>query len=115
MDDFGVKFVGKEHAEHLEMVLEKYYKITVDWEGKKYVGIDLKWDYQKRTLDTSAKGYVEQALHKIQHKKPTKPQDAPAKAIPIQYGVKVKKTTNRYYTKIVRRGNQSNSGDSRNV
>ena len=40
-----------------------YYKITVDWEGKKYVGIDLKWDYQIMTLDTSVQGYVEQALH----------------------------------------------------
>ena len=34
VDDFGVKFVGKEHAEHLKMTLEQYYKITVDWEGK---------------------------------------------------------------------------------
>jgi len=92
VDDFGVKFVDKEHAEHLKMVLEQYYKITVDWEGEKYVGIDLKWNYQKRTLDTSVKGYVEQALHKAQHKKPSKPQDAPSKAIPIQYGAKVQKT-----------------------
>ena len=69
VDDFGVKFVGKEHADHLKMVLEQYYKITVDWEGEKYVGIDLKWDYQRRNLDTSVNGYVEQALHKVQHKK----------------------------------------------
>ena len=92
VDDFGVKFVDEANAEHLKMVLEKYYDITVDWEGKKYVGIDLKWDYQKRTVDTSVNGYVEEALHKVQHKKPTKPQDAPAKAIPIQYGAKVQKT-----------------------
>ena len=52
----------------------------------------MKWDYQKRTLDTSVQGYVEQALHKVQHKKPNKPQHAPAKAIPIQYGAKVQKT-----------------------
>ena len=30
VDDFGVKFVGKEHAEHLKKVLEHYYDITVD-------------------------------------------------------------------------------------
>jgi len=35
---------------------------------------------------------VEQALHKVQHKKPSKPQDAPTKAIPIQYGAKVQNT-----------------------
>ena len=35
---------------------------------------------------------MEQALHKIHHKKPGKPQDAPVKAILIQYGAKVQKT-----------------------
>ena len=58
----------------------------------KYVGTDLKWDYHKRTVDRSVSGYVEQTLHKVQHKKPTKLQDAPAKAILIQYGAKVQKT-----------------------
>ena len=91
VNNFGVKFVGKAHAEYLKMVLEEYYKITVDWEGEKYVGIILKWDYQRRTLDTIVNGYVEQVLHKVQHKKSSKPQDAPAKAIPIQYGAKVQK------------------------
>ncbi len=42
VDNFDVKFVGEEHAKHLIMVLEKCYDITVDWDGKKYVGIDLK-------------------------------------------------------------------------
>ena len=31
VDSFGVNYIGKEHAEHLKMVLEQYYKITVDW------------------------------------------------------------------------------------
>ena len=26
---------------------EKYHNITEDWEGNKYAGIDLKWDYEK--------------------------------------------------------------------
>ena len=34
---------------------------------------------------------MEQALHKVQHKKPNKSHDAPAKEIPIQYGAKVQK------------------------
>ena len=26
---------------------EKYQNITEDWDGKKYAGIELKWDYEK--------------------------------------------------------------------
>ena len=49
VDDFGVEYVGKQHTEHLATIYKKYYNITEDWEGKKYAGIDLKWDYEKRT------------------------------------------------------------------
>ncbi|KAL7478346.1 LOW QUALITY PROTEIN: hypothetical protein ACHAW6_006995, partial [Cyclotella cf. meneghiniana] len=36
VDDFGIKYVGKETAQFLIDVLQKYYTISVDWEGKKY-------------------------------------------------------------------------------
>ena len=45
VDDFGVKFVGDQHANHLKSTLEKYYDITVDWSGSKYIGIALELDY----------------------------------------------------------------------
>ena len=35
VDDFGVKYEGNEHAQHLVDVLESFYDISVDWEGKK--------------------------------------------------------------------------------
>ena len=41
VDDFGIKYVGKQNALHLLKTLEKYYKITADRKGKKFVGIDL--------------------------------------------------------------------------
>ena len=41
VDDFGVEYVGKQHAEHLANILKKYHNITEYWEGKKYAGIDL--------------------------------------------------------------------------
>jgi hypothetical protein len=31
VDDFGVKYVGKEHAMHLKTVLESYYPLSTDW------------------------------------------------------------------------------------
>jgi hypothetical protein len=41
VDDFGVKYVGKEHALHLKHVLEEHYQLTCDWDGHQYMGITL--------------------------------------------------------------------------
>ena len=43
VDDFGVKYVGHEHAIHLKDTLEQHYKVTNDWRGKWYIGIALDW------------------------------------------------------------------------
>ena len=45
-DDFGVKYVGEEHAQHLKNTLEAHYKLTCDWTGTRYIGITLDWDYK---------------------------------------------------------------------
>jgi hypothetical protein len=42
VDDFGVKYIGKEHAEHLRDVIDSKYKVTTDWSGKLYLSIQLK-------------------------------------------------------------------------
>ena len=34
VDNFGVKYVGEEHAEHLMSVLRESYTITHDWKGE---------------------------------------------------------------------------------
>jgi hypothetical protein len=39
VNDFGVKYVGKEHAMHLISILNENYKISEDWSGSKYIGI----------------------------------------------------------------------------
>ena len=54
--DFSVEYVGKQHADHLATILKKYHNITKDWEGKKNSGIDLKWDYEKRTCRETTDG-----------------------------------------------------------
>ena len=45
VDDFGVKYVGEEHANHLISVLSEHYVVKKDWKGEKYCGITLDWDY----------------------------------------------------------------------
>ena len=42
VNDFGVKYSGKEHALHLKAALEDKYKLTTYWEGKVYIEIALK-------------------------------------------------------------------------
>jgi hypothetical protein len=50
VDDFGVKYVGKEHADHLIACNKEKYKLTKDWTGDLYCGINLKWDFIKPWL-----------------------------------------------------------------
>ncbi len=59
VDDFGVKFVGKEHADHLiASIKSTYKKLTEDWTGSLYCGITLEWDYVGQTVDISMPGYI---------------------------------------------------------
>jgi hypothetical protein len=44
VDDFGVKYVGREHAEHLMTCIKKNYNISSDWNGSAYCGLTLDWD-----------------------------------------------------------------------
>jgi hypothetical protein len=64
VDDFGVKYVGREHAEHLMACIKKSYNISSDWKGSAYCGLTLEWDYKNRTVDLSMPGYIKAALHK---------------------------------------------------
>ena len=73
VDDFGVEYVGKQHADHLATILKKYHNIKEDQEGKKYAGIDLKWDYEKRTCRATMDGYILDLRNKFQYMQPKKP------------------------------------------
>jgi hypothetical protein len=44
VDDFAVKYVGKQHAEHLRNALLRTYELTTDWTATVYSGMTLKWD-----------------------------------------------------------------------
>ncbi len=86
VDDFGIKYVGREHAEHLLNIIRKDYKLTVDWTGSKYIGLTLDWDYEGGKVHMSMPGYVKKALDRFQHTKPKKPQHQPHPHIPPNYG-----------------------------
>ena len=89
VDDFGVKYIRKEHAEHfLKGVLEKFYEVTTDWEGKKYIGLALDWDYEKSEVHVSILGYVKSAAKELDHTPPKRYQKLPVPCTSIKYGAK---------------------------
>ena len=52
VEDFGIGYIGSEHADHLMSTLKIYYeKITTDWEGSLYCGITMKWNDVKWYVD----------------------------------------------------------------
>ena len=75
--DFGVKNPGKDHLLHLKAEQEDKCTVNIRWEGKLYIGIALKWEYEKGTVRLSMPGYVRPALHSFKYKKHEIPQDSP--------------------------------------
>jgi hypothetical protein len=53
VDDFAVKYMGKQHTDHLINALLKSYELTTDWAATVYSGMTLKWDYKNKTCDIS--------------------------------------------------------------
>jgi hypothetical protein len=93
VDDFAVKYVGKQHADHLRNSLLKTYELTTDWSGTVYSGMTLKWDYKHRTCDISMPGYVSNVLSKFQHDAPKHPQHTPSQYVTPMYGAKTQYAT----------------------
>jgi hypothetical protein len=93
VDDFEVKYVGKQHADHLRDALLRSYELTTDWEGKFYSGMSLKRDYKNRTCDISMPSYIANVLSKFQHETPTQPQHKPSKYVTPVYGANTQYAT----------------------
>ena len=86
VDDFGVKHVGRENAEHLIQSLRAKCDVTTDWEGKLCCGIQLDWNYKERWVDISMPTYVREMLHRFNHPMPSRPEHAPHRFTRIQHG-----------------------------
>ena len=87
VDDFGVKYVGKEHTDHLIATLRRHYDVEEDWDGQLYCGIPLKWDYTNRHVDISMPGYVDKMLAHFHHEPPQIPQHSPHIAPTRKFGL----------------------------
>eukprot|EP00957_Ditylum_brightwellii_P009045 683598-Ditylum_brightwellii.AAC.1 len=70
VDDFGVKFLNNEDADHLIATLKQYHNISINWDGCKYCGLTFEWSYDGKYVDVSVPLYVPQELTKYQHPPP---------------------------------------------
>jgi hypothetical protein len=89
VDDFGVQYVGAEHAHHLIAALETDYTVSKYWTGGLYCGITLHWEYANKYVDLSMLGYIKDTLHKFQHPMPKRPQYGPHNWTFPAYGQRV--------------------------
>jgi hypothetical protein len=89
VDNFGIKCIGKEHGMHLIRTLKEHYEVEEDWEGRRYLGITLDWDYKNCEVHLSMPEYVERALARFNHPMPDKPQHQPHQHTIPTYGATV--------------------------
>ncbi len=88
VDDFDIKYIGKEHVLHLLNIPKEHYEIAVNWAGNKFIGLtmDWDWDYPSQKVHILMPGYIKKALTSFGHKLPKRKQNSPHKHVAPIYG-----------------------------
>ena len=85
VDDFGIKYRGHTGPEHLIATLRLKYDITIDWTGKKYLGIDIAFAPDNSSVSLSMPGYIDKVLRRFQTS-PLPSVPSPMLYVPPAYG-----------------------------
>ncbi len=62
VDDFAIKYVRQEDANHLINAIKTYYICTVNEEATKYIGLTLEWDYKHQKAHIHMPDYLRKAM-----------------------------------------------------
>lgn len=89
VDDFFIKYCGKEHVYHLLGVLKKYYKVEEDWTGSLYCMITLDWYYNEQYVDIPMPIYVYKKLINNKWRTPKRHQHCLYQPNLMNYGKKL--------------------------
>jgi hypothetical protein len=65
VDDFAVIWKDKARIKHFIQTLRLLYTVKVDWNGSKYLGMDIAIDRPHRHVTLSMPGYIEKLLRRI--------------------------------------------------
>ena len=93
VDDFGIKYTEIEDLDYLISALRAKYRITIDPEGRKYLGISINNDKASRTLSISMPAYINDALQRFGVTKAEYDTDSPEAYERPNYGAKVQYTS----------------------
>jgi hypothetical protein len=77
VNDFRVKYIGEEHAQHLIQAVQKCYACLFKKKVERYCKLTIKWDYVGKEVHLSMPSYIEKALKQFQHPLPIIQQDQP--------------------------------------
>jgi hypothetical protein len=89
VDNFGVKYIRDEHAQHLLQMVKKYYTCWFKNEEERHCKLTIKWDYIGKNVHLSMPSYIKKALNCFQHPPPIVPQDQLHQHVKKSYGEKV--------------------------
>ncbi len=88
VNNFRVKNMNKNDAEHLLNPIQKYYKCSSDWDATRYCRPTFKWDDEGRKVHSSMPNYLAKALQCFQHPPPMKVKDQPYPHVKPNYGAR---------------------------
>jgi hypothetical protein len=61
----------------------------MDWEGTRYLGLTIDWDYKSHEVHLSMPGYINKVLLRFNHTPPDKPQHQPHPHMVPTYGATI--------------------------
>jgi hypothetical protein len=93
IDNFGVKCIGEEHAQHLLQMVKKYYACLFKMEWERYCRLTMKWDFVGKKVHLLIPSYNEKALMRFQQPPSIVPQDQLHQHVKKTYGTKVQQAT----------------------
>jgi hypothetical protein len=79
VDDIGLKVRSKDDVLHLVKAIEQVWKVKINWQGNRYVGMDLLWDYNPEdpSLEISCDQVIPDALKRFYPNETLKGADTP--------------------------------------
>ena len=89
IDNFGVKYVGKDNDDHLIQALKKQYTVSMDWTVSLFCELHIQWYYTVSTCNISMTDYLNEALYKFQRPEPPRRKNAPHAWKAPTYGAKI--------------------------
>ena len=89
VENLGIKYANPAHYHHIVNTVQKYYKISINWERNNYCGLNLDWSYDRKYVDVSMSDYIAKALHEFKHPTPKQLQHSPHDWIVPAYGSRV--------------------------